>query len=412
MNANSTLTAFALLVACLPGALAAVDPREELARYNVVWDSPSRDAAGSMPIGNGEVGLNLWVEPNGDLLLYIARTDAWSECNRLLKLGRVRVNLSPNPFTSGQPYRQELKLGDGQVEISAGDATLRVFVDAASPVIYVVGESKTPRAVTATWETWRTAERMLVGEELASSWTMQAAPAGIEVWESADVVTKSRPNAVLAYHRNTYSIVPLTLKHQGLESLAGLVPDPLTNRTFGARMTGQGFVAGGLNALQSERPVKTFALTIATHAAQTGTSAEWERQLPRPQKPEAAARRTAAWWREFWNRSWIFVEGDKASVKQEDADDAVPSRVTQAYVLQRWMTACAGRGNYPIKFNGSIFTVDPRFAGGPDFNARWRPAATTTRYGRCSGFTERCCRCVKPAPNSITAPRAPTSRRR
>ena len=41
------------------------------------------------------------------------------------------------------------------------------------------------------------------------------------------------------------------------------------------------------------------------------------------------------------------------------------------------MTACGGRGNYPIKFNGSIFTVDAKFAGGPDFNADWR------RWGDC-----------------------------
>ena len=46
--------------------------------YNVVWDTPSADAAGSMPLGNGEIGLNAWVEPSGDLLFYIASTDAWS----------------------------------------------------------------------------------------------------------------------------------------------------------------------------------------------------------------------------------------------------------------------------------------------------------------------------------------------
>jgi hypothetical protein len=32
--------------------------------------------------------------------------------------------------------------------------------------------------------------------------------------------------------------------------------------------------------------------------------------------------------------------------------------VTQGYILQRYMNACGGRGNAPIKFNGSIFTVD------------------------------------------------------
>ena len=32
--------------------------------------------------------------------------------------------------------------------------------------------------------------------------------------------------------------------------------------------------------------------------------------------------------------------------------------VSRAYQLQRWVQACAGRGAYPIKFNGSLFTVD------------------------------------------------------
>ena len=35
------------------------------------------------------------------------------------------------------------------------------------------------------------------------------------------------------------------------------------------------------------------------------------------------------------------------------------------------MQACGGRGPYPIKFNGSIFTVEPKRMGMP-FNADWR----------------------------------------
>jgi alpha-L-fucosidase 2 len=38
--------------------------------------------------------------------------------------------------------------------------------------------------------------------------------------------------------------------------------------------------------------------------------------------------------------------------------DSLANKVTQGYVLQRFVTACAGRGAYPIKFNGSIFVVD------------------------------------------------------
>ena len=292
---------------------AAEDVLAELDHYNVVWDSPSKDAAGSMPIGNGEVGLNVWVEENGDLVFYIARTDAWSECNRLLKLGRVRVRLSPSPFINGTKFRQELKLGDGQIEITAGDATLHVFVDADAPVIYVTGSGQTPRTVTATIENWRTEKRVLTEPELGSSWTMQAAPAGIEVWESADVFT-SLPNAVTWYHRNDYSIVPLTLKHQGLESLASLVKDPLLHRTFGGRMTGAGFVNAGDHTLKSASPVKNFSLAIATHTAQTADVGEWQNQIVRPVSTTTAANRTAAWWNEFWHRSWIMVEGDHPEI--------------------------------------------------------------------------------------------------
>ena len=75
-------------------------------RYNVTWDTPSTDSSGSMPLGNGDTGLNLWVEGGGDLLLYISKTDAWSETGRLLKLGRARVRLTPNPFATGKPFRQ------------------------------------------------------------------------------------------------------------------------------------------------------------------------------------------------------------------------------------------------------------------------------------------------------------------
>ncbi len=155
-------------------------PLDQLDRYNVVWQTPSRDASGSMPIGNGEVGLNAWVEEDGDLLFYIARTDAWSEISRLLKLGRVRVSLSPNPFRKGQPIIQELKLRDGRIEIAAGEpgrrVTLSLFVDALAPVIHVIGQSDQPITVRASLEGWRTERRVLAGEELQSTWTMQQAP--------------------------------------------------------------------------------------------------------------------------------------------------------------------------------------------------------------------------------------------
>ena len=123
----------------------AADPLDQ---YNVVWETPSKAEADCMPIGNGETGLNVWVEEDGDLLFYISRTDAWSENCRLLKLGRVRVKLTPNPFVKGMPFRQELGLRQGEIVITAGQGdkavTLRVWVDANNSVVHVDADIRIP----------------------------------------------------------------------------------------------------------------------------------------------------------------------------------------------------------------------------------------------------------------------------
>ena len=58
-----------------------------------------------MPLGNGEIGVNAWVEPSGELVFYLGTTDAWDDNGRLLKVGRVRVSLDPAP-TSQAKFRQ------------------------------------------------------------------------------------------------------------------------------------------------------------------------------------------------------------------------------------------------------------------------------------------------------------------
>jgi hypothetical protein len=385
MTVKPPFIAFALLAAAVAGSNARAFPAladslpddapTALDRYNVVWDSPSTGANGSMPLGNGEVGLNLWVEKNGDLLFYVARTDAWSECCQLLKLGCMRLSVTPNPFVANAPFRQTLRLRQGCVEITAGPIELRVFVNAQLPVVYVTGHSNTPVRVKASLEVWRTRRRDLKAEETsyaynnAGSWTMRGAeygPKDVEVWESPDVVEDLSENAVVWYHRNAYSIVPFTMRHQGLESVERLAHDPLLNRTFGGWISAPGFVKEGKTTLRSAGNVYDFELRVVTHTAQTPTANAWREAVQSllKQSPSAreAAERTADWWDKFWGRSWVYVAGDSTS-----------PGLTQAYILQRWMNACGGRGNYPIKFNGSIFTVDPKYTGKPDqYSPDWR----------------------------------------
>ncbi len=178
----------------------------------------------------------------GDLVFYISHTDSFSEVCRLLKIGKVRVHLSPAPEV-GASFREELNIREGRLVVDLGGTHLELFVDAHHPVIDIAGHSDQPRTVTVSQEGWRTERRVLTGTERdRSAWTMKGAPADVEVTEDPDVIVPATqaPGAIAWYHRNETSIVPLTLKHEGVDQVPGTF-DPLLHRTFGAWIEGIGF---------------------------------------------------------------------------------------------------------------------------------------------------------------------------
>ena len=333
-------------------------------RYNVVWDSPSRDSSGSMPVGNGDIGLNVWVEEDGDLFFCIGKTDSWSENARLLKLGRVRIHLTPNPFRKGFPFLQTLSLRDASILIAAGAppeaVDLRIWVDANAPVVHVEAEGKTPFDIQVSLETWRTESRQLEStREIHSAYGLSKAPFPVVV--KPDTILKSRKGQIVWYHRNESSIWAETLKLQGLAGYISQWSDPLLYRTFGGAIRGQEFISVNSTILRAKeaRPRHTVSVHLLT--AQTGSAAEWVERLEETIEkndavpPEVAWAKHAEWWAAFWNRSWIHLVGAEAASVREDET----FEVSRGYTLHRFMTACGGRGAYPIKFNGSIFTVQP-----------------------------------------------------
>ena len=99
----------------LGSLLASTFAAEPMARYNVVWDSPSKDATGQMPFGNGDIAAGVYAIEDGDLYLLLAKNDAFNYNGDIYKTGRVRISLSPNPFAKGKPFRQTLDLPTGSI---------------------------------------------------------------------------------------------------------------------------------------------------------------------------------------------------------------------------------------------------------------------------------------------------------
>ena len=56
----------------------AAETNDPLDLYNVVWDKPAANASedASMPIGNGDIGMNVSVEANGDVVLLLRKLSA------------------------------------------------------------------------------------------------------------------------------------------------------------------------------------------------------------------------------------------------------------------------------------------------------------------------------------------------
>jgi hypothetical protein len=347
---------------------------QQLEQYHVVSNSPSKTDRGFVPLGNGEVGVCLWVEEDGDLQMYIGRSDALTELDRNVKLGKIRIRLHPNPFASSGLFRQELALSVGMVQIEAGmpgqgSVRIKVFVDCDHPTVHVIGECDEAVQVSAIYETWRLYTRA-AGADCGLG---NEAP--VDIVESPDVVI-TETESIVFYHRNQETCIPFHAELQGVGEHIDAIPDTLTNRIFGGCMSlTDGTASKETGTLESVGSVRTFAVRITTDSRQTIDPADWIRGLTerhaRSGDVKDAERRTMDWWKNDWVRSWIFVEGDECAersvdqallkVESEAFQDIAqgPSAVTRAYVLTRWMQRCSDRGELPIMFNGSLFTVMP-----------------------------------------------------
>ena len=382
----SLLLTMALLCGLLVSPAAAADTGgaidrsqalDKLSAYDQVFtdmDSTSKD---SMPIGNGSMASNVWVEEDGDLVLYLSRSDAYSEATRLLKVGRVRVSAQyedgSNVFSAGTAFEQKLVLEEGAIYITAGEGdkkvSFKLWIDGDYDVLELEASAAAPITLTVTNDLWRT-EPLTMDKSGGNNRSF----IGVHInygdelpTESADVVAdRTGGNQLLWYHRNETSLYEKMVSYQKLDQEIAdyytKYPDPYLHNTFGALVEGAGFTAADTKTLTTAEAGTDFDLHIYTHCAQTDTAEEWEQQLEeRKAAAEAAGKDSrwdahTAWWRDVWTRSWIFITGD-----------ATAEAVTQGCILQRYQVACMGEADEAIHFNGGLFTMCTNASQGDDY---------------------------------------------
>jgi hypothetical protein len=373
MQLRPSFRACVILAALLSAASARAQSIQFATANDVTWNQPGTNENDSMPLGNGDLALNVWTTTNGDIVLLASKSDAWSENGQLLKLGRARIKLSPNPFAGSRTFAQTLHLESGEVQILSDNNLVRIWVDANHPVAHVEITSQQPIGVETDAELWRTNKYHLNQRAVQQAGFFEFGndPDGLDF--DPDTVLPPHGNQIAWCHFNLRSIYPLVFKKEHLESLLPQFLDPLLHRCFGLMMKGDNLVFDGDQKLRSAHDAKSFQLDLVALTSHNASPEEWRSKLVQTANEtdgvaiDAAREAHERWWADFWNRSWISVSG---------TPDA--NQISQSYAMQRYMTACAGRGAQPIKFNGSLFCVGHDLPAGvsstegnhdPDFRA-------------------------------------------
>ena len=284
---RSAVVAAAALATTAPAAAATAAPLPSVVqRAAVTWHDADWPAElGTMPLGNGDVSANAWVERDtGDLLVYLAKSDAFDINALPIKVGRLRLSFSPPLWTPATgrngSWAQTLTVANGTVSIQ-GDTgySVHVVVDANAPVLRVSADRPAGLALHAALELvhapsnwYRNISRPYhdlsrlpdspLGPFNASAPNTNANGFGaycLERFLEPDTVVGaaelsgcavsdevSLQDSVVWYHRNIDTApahgVPTyyenVMRTQGLDPHA--FPDPLLGRTFGAAMGGDG----------------------------------------------------------------------------------------------------------------------------------------------------------------------------
>ncbi len=380
------------------------------ASYNIEWTTQSQNSSESMPCGGGDVGMNVWVE-NGDLLVYFSRSGTFDENNTMLKLGRLRVQ-TENPLDA-RHFLQTLRLPQGNVLVQAGEGNdyveILLWADVYKPVIHVEVDAARAQKIKVAYESWRHEDRTLRKNESFGNSYKWAPPKGLQM--RADIISRRGGKIYFRHQNPAQTIFDVTVAQQGMEAVKDSLDNPLAGLTFGGMLYGKGFcftdtLSGTYQQspykawqLQSWRKRRHHRLSVAMHTQAydtTWTDAQidkaWKRslkQLKSSVKYTEDEGENAAWWLDYWNRSYICIN-PYTPVSQMDSAAYEAWKVGRNYQLFRYQLACNAYGAYPTKFNGGLFTFDPGFvndkrAFSPDFR-NWGGGTFTAQNQRLVYF--------------------------
>ena len=318
----------------------------------VTWTTPSKESLDSMPLsGRLGAGANVWVQ-DGSIWLYLGHSGAFNSQGNLNKLGCVRITPVGADLGSGSGFKQELDPTTGTITISQGSFQSALWF-AADNLIFQSTTGR-PIAFDVSYATWRDQKRDGVTLDLGGNFTVEA-----------DEIAADTKGFVW-HHRNADHPRDTLGIARGQNIPPEAMWDTVSDRVFGGAIA----VAGGISHPVAAtvrwqlwdgkawtgrtQSLKQHRIAIALRAERNGKPAQWRKQadtLLDPAAISAAKADELARWKEFWSRSHVRINPGATS-------NDTGHLIGQNYALFRYMLACNRGGEFPLLFNGGIFTTD------------------------------------------------------
>ena len=366
----------------------------------LVWTSQSRNSSESMPCGGHDIGLNVWVEqhidesqgsPCYDLLFYAQQSGWFDENNTLLKAGRWRLHFDGDPFNSSD-FQQELRLDDGAIYIKGKGLEVRIWVDVFSPVLFVAMKSQHTERATLSYESWRYRDRPVTKAECQQCSYKWLIPA--ECTTFADSIQANGNRLTFSHKNREQTVFDYTVHYEHLDAIKDSLYNPIGGLLMQGEMRAPGFqfigTSSGTYASTDYRSwnfrneklrkatikINLQALPLPNGRGAVTSSAIYSPFIREGQGEGLSRTRSARWWHEFWQRSWIETDGSN-----EEA-----ARMVRNYELMRYLLGCNAYGQWPTKFNGGLFTFDPVYVDStmtftPDYR-KWGGGTMTAQNQR------------------------------
>ena len=348
-----------------------------ISAQDFTWaDTPCVGSAGSMPLGGGDIGMNVWhigMRFNGFTL---TQSGCFDENNTLLKAGMFHIIWGYNgqPCEAGE-VTQTLHVDEGYMTLEQDGVTILIWADVEKPVVHVELQSKDKEPqLEIYYESWREQDLPITKAECQmTSWKWILPEGTVTRADSISTNRLAEPGKpVWFYHQNRDTTVfDYCVHQQRLDAYKDSLYNPLKGRIFGGRIT-------------MDRDRRHAQIVLCN---QQSSLNEWWQQIERTtqsvnlKKDREHAR---AWWHEYMNRSVIDLP--------EGSVDPELAQALRNYRLFRYMLGCNAKSDWPTKFNGGLFTfvsdsTDCEVVQGTSINLPFRQATSNPDFRKWGGGT-------------------------